>query len=56
MALRDRATDPAPVRRQRDNHRLGTGLRVTVHAGCGQHPDGGPDHGAPDQRDAGKRV
>lgn len=54
VAKGNRPADPAAVRRQRDNHRLGTGLRVAVHAGRGQHTDGGQNHGASDKRDTGE--
>jgi len=47
-------TDPATVRCQRRNHRLGTGFGVTVHAGRGQHTDGGQDNSTPDKRDKSK--
>lgn len=49
VAQGDRAPDPAPVRRQRDHHRLGTRVRVAVHAGRGQRADGGPNHGPSDK-------
>lgn len=45
VAQGDRAPDSAPVRRERDHHRLGTRLRVAVHAGRGQHPHGGQGDG-----------
>lgn len=51
VAEGNRPADPATVRRQRDNNRLGTGLGVAVHAGRGQHTDGGQDNGTPDKRD-----
>lgn len=54
VAGRNRQTAAAPVRLQRDNHRLGTRLRVAVHAGRGQHTHSGPNHGPPDKRDPGK--
>lgn len=46
--------DIAAIRLKRDNYRLGTGVRVAVHAGRGQHTFGGPDNGAADKRDASK--
>lgn len=56
MAKRDRPADTAPVRRQRDNHRLGTRVRIAVHTGRGQHTDGGQGDGAPDKRDASESL
>jgi len=52
VAEGNRPADPTTVRCQRDNHRLGTGLGVAVHAGRGQHTDGGQSNGAPDKRDS----
>lgn len=54
VAGRNRQTAAAPVRLERDNHRLGTRLRVAIHAGRGQHTHGGPHNGAPDKRDPSK--
>jgi len=54
VAPGDRPANIATVRRERRNHRLGTGLWVTVHAGRGQHTDGGQSDGAPDKRDTSK--
>lgn len=50
VAQGDRAPDTAPVRRQRDHHRLGTRLRGAVHAGRGQHTHGGQGDGPTDKR------
>lgn len=50
VAAGDRAPDTPPVRRQRDNHRLGTRLRGAVHAGRGQHTHGGQGDGPTDKR------
>lgn len=56
MAPGNLSADIATVRRKRYNHRLGTGLRVAVHAGCGQHTDGGQSDGAPDKCDTSKST
>lgn len=50
----DRAPVATPVRRQRDNHRLGTRFRSAVHAGRGQHSHGGQGDGPTDKRVAGE--
>lgn len=55
VAQRDFSADTATVRRQRDNHRLGTRVWLAVHAGGGQHTDGRQSDGAPDKRDTGKQ-
>jgi len=51
VAPGDLPANTATVRRKRHNHRLGTGVRVAVHAGRGQHTNGGQSDGAPDKRD-----
>lgn len=56
VAQRHRPADIAPIRRQHGGRRLGTRLRVAVHAGRGQHPHGGPGHGAPHKRHAGQSI
>jgi len=51
VAEGNRPADPAAVRCQRDNHRLGTGLGIAVHAGRGQHTDGWQNNSTLDKRD-----
>lgn len=56
LAQRDFSADTATVRRQRDNHRLGTRVWLAVHAGGSQHTDGRQSDGAPDKRDTSKQA